>query len=107
MEAVSQPGTRVSAPPRMSSQSPGTKLTVGHEAPHTGRSPRLAASIPTIGRSRSGHYRLRPFSFHPDVSRSPRATFTPGSSYFVEGSDRLPGQDAKKRPDGERCTAVP
>src|SRR5262249_22312725 len=69
MEAVSQTGTRVSAPPRMSSHSPGTKLTFGHEAPLDVRSPRLAASTPTIGRPGSSHHRLRPFPFHPDVSR--------------------------------------
>ena len=46
MEAVSQPGTRISVPPRMSSHSPGTKLIFGHEAPLNVRSPRLAASTP-------------------------------------------------------------
>src|SRR5262249_3051913 len=45
---------------------------------------------PTIGRSGSGHYRLRPFPFHPDVSRSPRAKLSVRSTFFVPGSDRLP-----------------
>ncbi len=34
------------APPMMSPQAPGTKLTVGHEAPINGRPPRPAASYP-------------------------------------------------------------
>ena len=53
MEAVSQPGTRVNAPPIMSTQSPGTKFTVGHEAPHDVRSPRPAASIPHYRQART------------------------------------------------------
>jgi hypothetical protein len=87
MPAVSQPGTRVSAPPRMSSQSPGTKLIFRHEAPLDVRSPRLADSTaPTIGRPESSHYRPRPFPFHPDVSRSPRATLISGAIFlFVTG----------------------
>src|SRR5215831_3565355 len=84
MEAVSQPGTRVSARHQgchrnllgPSSQS-GTKhhSLYGHRDPQ----PRLI-TIPTHG---SSHYRLRPFRFHPDVSRSPRAMFTIGAFFRV------------------------
>ena len=102
MEAVSQPGTRVSVPPRMSSPSPGTKLTVGHEAPFDVRSPRPAASPSTIGRPGWSHDRLRPFPFHPDVSRSPRATLTDGSTFFAMGCDRLPDRNQNKRPKSEQ-----
>jgi hypothetical protein len=82
MEAVSQTGTRASAPPMMSTQSPGTKLTVGHEAPLDIRPPRLTASAPTIATDRSSHYRLRPFPFHLDVPRLAARNVNPWVKLF-------------------------
>ena len=67
--AVSQTGTRsrAAAPPRMSPQAPGTKLTDGHEAPQHGRPPRPAAGA--------------------DVGYEGRGGESPGPSTSVEATD--------------------
>src|SRR5215831_13308664 len=104
MEAVSQTGTRAGAPPMMSTQSPGTKLSTGHEAPLSDRPPRPAAPARTLAANVSNHQQPRLFLFHLDVSRSPRAKLSSGSNDFVFLPD--PGFQREKMSRCERLLLV-
>ena len=95
-KAVSQTGTRTGAPPMMSTQSPGTKFTIGHEAPLDDRPPRPAASSAhyTAGgdQANSSHGISRSTL----MSRGPRAPCSLSGRLFVLRPGRRVRSDTKK-----------
>ena len=88
MEAVSQTGTRASAPPMMSTRSPGTKLIFGHKAPLDDRPPRPAASSAHYTAGRDQTDSSRGISRSTLMSRGPRAPCSPSGRFFVSRPGR-------------------